>query len=167
MSCPWKKMKLQKKTLKELAGLVVIIIVTTLPFFHDFITERGVGPRSWVPIVGAEDFLTDNNGKVMGFSSYRVFLYTVLLHLFAHIGFLGWMMDAKGKSYRIALLAPVILSGYTVIIFIFNAKETVFNAVSTKFYITIITTLVVFVFYFLDRRNKLNLQNSKSEHASS
>jgi len=166
MSCPLKKMRLQKTTLCNLLAVVGIILVSTLPYFHDIITEKS-GIRPGVPIIGAEELFTDSHGKVMGFSSYRVFLYTLLIHLFAHIGFVGWMMDAKGKSYRIALAVPVILSGYTVALLLFNAKETVFNSTSIKFYITIAATMGVFIFYFLDRRNKLNLKKVENEHAGS
>lgn len=157
---PWIKMRLKRKTLKELMAVVGIVIISTLPYFHDVITERGVGTRSWIPNVGSESFFTGSDGKIMGFSSYRVFIYTVLIHLSAHIAFIGWMMDAKGKSYRIALLVPVILSGYTVAMFLFNAKETTFNSTSVKFYITIVVTIAVFIFYFLDRRNELNIASS-------
>ena len=159
-------MKVKRKTLKELLAVVGIIMISTLPYFHDVITEKGVGVRPSMPDIGVENFFTNDDKKVMGFSSYRVFLYYLFIHLFAHIGFVGWMMEAKGKSYRIALLVPVILSGYTVAMFLLNAKETTFNSTNAKFYITIVATIGVFVFYFLDRRNKLNLKNSKSENAS-
>jgi len=139
-------------------------VISTLPYFHDIITEKS-GLRSGVPIIGVEELFTDSNNKVMGFSSYRVFLYTLLIHLFAHIGFVGWMMDAKGKSYRIALLVPVILSGYTVALLLFNAKETEFNSTSVKFYITLLASLGVFIYYLLDHRNKLNIKKTESEHA--
>ncbi|WP_430907288.1 hypothetical protein [Maribacter sp. 2-571] len=150
-----------KTTLKELLVVVGIILVSTMPYFHDVITAKAVGVRPWIPQVGLQELLTNSNGRVAGFSSYRVFLYNLFIHLFAHIGFLGWMMDAKGKYYRIALLVPVILSGYTISIFLLNAKVTDYNDTSTKFYITIAATIGVFVYYFLDRRNKLNSEKSK------
>jgi hypothetical protein len=90
-----------------------------------------------------------------------------MIHVFAHIGFLGWMMDAKGKFYRIALLVPVILSGYTVAVILFNVREGPFNSVSTKFYITIAASIFVLVFYVLDHRNKLNTKKEETKHASS
>lgn len=136
---------------------VGIILVSTMPYFHDVITIKGEGLKSWVPTIGMIDFFTDSSGKVMGFSSYRVFLYYLFIHLFAHIGFVGWMMAAKGKSYRIALLVPVVLSGYTVALFLFNARETTFNSASFKFYLTIIITIAVLVFYYIDHKNKENV----------
>ncbi|GMN06306.1 hypothetical protein MTsPCn5_16950 [Croceitalea sp. MTPC5] len=159
-------MKLRKTTLYELVVVVGIIVVSTLPYFHDLVADRsGVKPN--VPVIGVESFLTGSDGKILGFSSYRVFLYTIMIHLFAHVGFLGWMMDAKGKFYRIALLVPVVLSGYTLAVILFNARQGPFNDVNTKFIITIVTSLGVLVYYILDHRNKLNLKKSKSNHASS
>jgi hypothetical protein len=159
-------MRLKKKTLCELLAVVGIVVVSTLPYFHDIITDQS-GTRQGVPVIGAEEVFTGSDGKIMGFSSYRIFLYTLMTYLFAHIGFVGWMMDAKGKFYRIALAVPVILSGYTVALILFNAKETTFNSTSAKFYITIATTIGVLVFYILDHRNKLNTRKEKSKHASS
>lgn len=153
-------MKLRNRTLCELSAAVGIIVVSTLPYFHDLVTDP-YGVREWVPVIGVERVLSQGEGDemvVMGFSSYRMFLYTFFIHLFAHIGFVGWMMDAKGKSYRIALVVPVILSGYTVALLLFNAKASEFNSTGVKFFITIIATIGVIVFYFLDRRRKLNLK---------
>lgn len=132
---------------------VGIILISTFPYLHDIIaTKEGV--KSWVPNIGMVDFLTDSSGKVMGFSSYRVFLYYLFIHLFCHIGFLGWMMDAKGKSYRIALLVPVVLSGYTFTLLLLNARATSFNYASTKFYIAIAIIIIVLVLYYIDHKNK-------------
>jgi len=160
-------MKLKKKTLKELLVVVGIIVISTLPYFHDIITDKGLGVKPSIPDIGAEAFFTNSDGKVMGFSSYRVFLYYLFIHLFAHIGFVGWMMDAKGKFYRIALWIPVILSGYTVAMFLLDAKETTFNSTNTKFYITIAASIGVLVAYVLDHRNKLHLKKEKNKHANS
>ncbi|PIB39079.1 hypothetical protein BFP75_00965 [Maribacter sp. 4G9] len=147
-------------------AVVGIVVVSTLPYFHDVITDQS-GTREGIPIIGAEELFTDSQGKIMGFSSYRIFLYTLMIYLFAHIGFVGWMMDAKGKFYRIALAVPVILSGYTVAVILFNAKETTFNSTSTKFYITIAATIGVLAAYILDHRSKLNLKKGEGEHAGS
>lgn len=156
-------MRLQTRTLYEILGMVGIILISTFPFFHDIILGRD-GLRGWVPDIGLEDFLTDSNGKIMGFTSYRVFVYTLGAHLFAHIGYLGWMMDAKGKYYRIALLVPVVLSGYTVAILLFNAKETAYNDTSTKLYLTLAITLAVLVYYVIDHRSETKLEKSRSEN---
>ena len=148
------KTKSRKGILKNLLAAIGIIFLSSLPYIHDMITIRGEGLQSWVPDFGLQELLTDKNGKVMGFSSYRVFIYTLSIHLFAHIGWVGWMLDAKGKSYRFALLVPVVLSGYTVALLLFNARATEFNEPDTKFYITIVLSILVIVNFFINNRNK-------------
>ena len=131
-----------------------IIFISSLPYLHDLITIRGEGLAPWVPDLGIEKALTDADGKVMGFSSYRVFLYTMLIHLFAHVGWVGWMLDAKGKSYRFALLVPVVLSGYTIALLLFNARATEFNEPDTKFYLTLFLSIIVILNFFINYKRK-------------
>lgn len=146
--------KSQRAILKSLLVSLGIIFISSLPYLHDLITIRGEGLAPWVPDLGIEKALTDADGKVMGFSSYRVFLYTLLIHLFAHIGWVGWMLDAKGKSYRFALLVPVVLSGYTVALLLFNARATEFNEPDTKFYLTLFLSIIVILNFFINYKRK-------------
>ena len=146
--------KSQRKILKNLMVSLGIIFISSLPYLHDLITIRGEGLAPWVPDLGIEKALTDADGKVMGFSSYRVFLYTMLIHLFAHVGWVGWMLDAKGKSYRFALLVPVVLSGYTIALLLFNARATEFNKPDTKFYLTLFLSIIVILNFFINYKRK-------------
>jgi len=146
--------KSQRAILKSLLVSLGIIFISSLPYLHDLITIRGEGLAPWVPDLGIEKALTDADGKVMGFSSYRVFLYTLLIHLFAHIGWVGWMLDAKGKSYRFALLVPVVLSGYTVGLLLFNTRATEFNEPDTKFYLTLFLSIIVILNFFINYKRK-------------
>ena len=131
-----------------------IVFISSLPYLHDVITVRGGEFKGWVPDFGLQELLTDSHGDIMGFSSYRVFVYTLLLHLFAHIGWVGWMLDAKGKSYRFFLLVPVILSGYTVALLLLNARATAFNEFDTKIYITLGLTIILILNFFINRKTK-------------
>lgn len=131
-----------------------IVFISSLPYFHDVITIKGEGLKGWVPDFGLQELLTDSNGKVMGFSSYRVFIYTLLIHLFAHIGWVGWMLDAKGKSYRFFLLVPVFLSAYTVALLLLNARATGFNKFDTKLYITLGLSIILILNFFINRKTK-------------
>ncbi len=146
--------KSQRAILKSLLVSLGIIFISSLPYLHDLITIRGEGLAPWVPDLGIEKALTDADGKVMGFSSYRVFLYTLLIHLFAHVGWVGWMLDAKGKSYRFALLVPVVLSGYTVALLLFNARATEFNEPDTKFCLTLFLSIIVILNFFINYKRK-------------
>ena len=112
-------------------GALVIIGLSTLPYFHDIITDVK-GLRSWVPVIGIENLLTDSNDKILGFSKYRVFLYTFLIFLFAAIGWGGWYRSAKNKFYGNALLLVFVSGAYHVILIVFNLRRSVFNELAPK-----------------------------------
>jgi len=128
---------------------VAIIGLSTLPFLHDIITEIGEGTRSFVPDLGLETALTDVEGYVLGFSSYRVFLYTLFIHLAMHIAFVGWWFAAQGKRYRPILLLPVAMTLYPILLIVSNARDTTFNEPSTKIYVLLALCLLVGInFYY-------------------
>ncbi len=128
---------------------LIIIGLSTLPFLHDIITEIGEGTRNFVPDLGIEKALTDRDGYVLGFSSYRVFLYTFFIHLGMHIAFMGWWFASQGKRYRPILLLPVTMTFYQLLIIISNSRDTTFNEPGTKLYIILgISLLLGFNFYF-------------------
>ncbi len=146
-----------KFTLKTVFKWVLIIGAAALPFFHDIITDRPSVVKSWVPILGIENLLTDNNGLVGGFGTYRAFVYYLLLHLYAHLGWLGAFIyfDLEIKKIRPFLLVPVIISLYSVIIFTLNWQETEFNKPNIKFYITIVVAVLLAInFFFNDKVEK-------------
>jgi len=93
--------------------------------------------------------VTNNQGDVLGFSSYRVFIYTFFIHLFAHIGYAAWFFEARGKLYRPFILVPVILSMYQIGIILFDWRFTDFNQPTIKFIITIsLSLLLAYNFYY-------------------
>lgn len=108
-----------------------IIGLSTLPYFHEFITNAE-GLKPWVPVLGVENFLTDSNNKILGFSTYRVFLYTFLIFVFASIGWAGWYRMAKDKYYGNALLLVLISGVYQVFLIVFNLRRTVLNELEPK-----------------------------------
>ncbi len=79
-----------------------------------------------------ENLLTDSKDKVLGFSKYRVFLYTFLIFLFASIGWWGWYQSAKNKIYGNALLLVFASGAYHVALIVFNLRRTVFNEFTPK-----------------------------------
>ena len=148
------------KTLKNLLAALGIIFISSLPYIHDMITFRNGDIKGWVPDFGLQELLTDTNGNVMGFSSYRVFIYMLFIHLFAHIGWVGWFFDAKGKSYRFFLLVPVFLSAYTVALLLLNARATEFNEPDTKFYITLGLSIILILHFFINRKEPKEDENA-------
>jgi hypothetical protein len=128
---------------------LAIYFCTTLPFLHDIITEKGTGIKNWVPNIGIEEFFKNaESKKVNGFSSYRTFIYFFLLHLFAAIGWIGWHKDSTGKPYKFLLLVPAILTLYTCLLILFDAKGSKFNEPGTKLIIAFIITASISIVFF-------------------
>ncbi len=141
-----------------------ILGLSTLPFLHDIITEIGEGTRSFVPDLGLESALTDREGYVLGFSSYRVFLYTLFIHLGMHIAFVGWWSAAQGKRYRPILLLPVAMSLYQVLIIISNTRDTAFNEPGTKLYVLLGLCLLLGInFYFNNAYRKNRKKTTETQ----
>tara|TARA_R110000744_G_scaffold128298_2_gene235307 strand:- start:2555 stop:3514 length:960 start_codon:yes stop_codon:yes gene_type:complete len=146
-----------KFTVKTVFKWLLIIGACTLPFFHDIITFRDATLKSWVPVLGVEKFLTDSEGYVRGFGQYRSLVYFLMLHVYAHLGWLGAFIyyDLGIKKIRPFLLVPVIISLYSVIIFLFNWQETGLNKPNIKFYITIVLAILLAInFFFNDKVEK-------------
>ena len=112
-------------------GALAILGLSTLPYFHEFITTS-TGLRPSVPHFGIEKLLTDPSGSVLGFSSYRVFLYTFLIFVFAAIGFAGWYAVAKHKYYRSAVLLVLLSGAYQLLLIVFHLRQSVFNETGFK-----------------------------------
>ena len=74
------------KILKSLLKAMMIILLSSLPYIHDLITIRDGNYKGWVPDWGIQNFLTDYNGYVLGFSTYRVFIYTIFSTYFYSFG---------------------------------------------------------------------------------
>jgi len=146
------KKKSKTKILDNFLKAMAIITLSSLPYIHDVITVSGEGLKDWVPDFGLQDLLTDSEGYTLGFSSYRVFVYTLLLHLFAHIGWVGWFFEAKGKLYRPFLLVPVALSLYQIGIILFNSRATTFNEPNVKIIITLIISFLLAINFFLNNK---------------
>lgn len=107
-------------------GALAIIGLSTLPYFHDFITNAE-GLKDWVPIFGIQDLLADSNNDILGFSSYRVFLYTFLISVFSTIGFWIWFRNSSKKYYCYAILCIAISSTYHLSLIIFMFRRTILN----------------------------------------
>ncbi|UZO80891.1 hypothetical protein NBT05_00035 [Aquimarina sp. ERC-38] len=134
---------------------LLLSLVAMLPFIHDIISVKGEGIKEWLPDFGIEETLTykneDGKTKVHGFSSYRTFIYFLLLHLFAAIGWAGWAKDAKpGQPYKFFLLVPAILAIYTVLVILFDARDSNYNEANTKIFIIIAVNFLL-MFWFLYR----------------
>ncbi|WP_298475287.1 hypothetical protein [uncultured Maribacter sp.] len=145
-----------KEILKELLKAMAIIILSSLPYIHDVITVRGGTFPAWVPDMGIQELLTNSEGYILGFSSYRVFIYTLFIHVFAHLGYLGWFFEAKDRLYRPFLLVPVSLSLYQIFVIMFDIRGTQLNTPNTKIILTIVISSLLAINFFFNNNKILS-----------
>lgn len=132
---------------------LAIFLASTSPYIHDIITLRGIGVKDWVPQLGIENYLTQSDGYVWGFNSYRVFLLTLSLQIFAQIGWAGWLHDSVYKLYRPFLVVPVALSLYQIVVILLAKTETTLNKPSIKLvFILAIGSVICYFYFFKNKR---------------
>lgn len=140
---------------------LLIFIASTGPYFHDIITAGGgLGVKEWIPQLGIEKILTDVEGYVWGFNSYRVLILTIVLQIFAQIGWAGWLHDSAYKIYRPFLVIPVGLSLYQIIVIILDQSDAYLNQADVKLFVILAISSVVCYFYFF--KNKRFNSNSEN-----
>ncbi len=153
---------------------ILLFLISVLPFYHDILTDRSGAVRSWMPNFGLGFLLTDVDGSVYGFLSYRALTYFLCIHLFAHICWIGWFMDARGEKYRPFLLIPMAQSLYQLIIIIMSWWQSRLNDVDIRLYITIVLGIILAInFYYnniyypkskIAQKNRTTIKSSENEN---
>ena len=140
---------------------LAIAFVSTFPYFHDIVTERFVGVKDWVPILGIEDFLTLGERDVWCFASYRVLLLTLFVQMCAQILWAGWWMDAKYSLYKPFLLVPVGLSMYQITMIVMVKTDAYLNKPDFKLLLVLVFGIILgILYYFKNKALPLNEQES-------
>lgn len=139
-------------TRKRIGTILLIFFVALLPFYHEILTVRAGGLRSWMPDFGIANILTDKNGYVRGLGSYRILVYFLCIHVFSHIGWICWFFDSRGKRYRAFLLVPVALSLYQVIVILMSWQKTEFNNPDFKIYTTLIISILLAINFYYNNK---------------
>lgn len=148
----FKRSSKKNLSLKLILLWAVIFVASTGPYFHDLITIRGIGIKEWVPQLGIENFLTDSEGYVWGFHSYRIFVLTLALQLFAQVGWAGWLHDAQYALYRPFLIVPTGLSLYQIIVILMDRTESYFNSPDLKLLLILASASIICYFYFFKNK---------------
>lgn len=113
---------------------VVICLMSFLPYIHDFNYFNG-----------KEGF--------SGFSSLRIAIYIIAIFLFGISGWVFAFINSKGKDYRIAILAPILMGVFQLFIYILDSRKTDFNAFNTKVVLNFSLILIItFIYYRLRKR---------------
>ena len=158
-----------KKTTYNLIVKVVgiaslITLIAMLPFIHDIITDKKDGIKSWVPDLGIEERLTYENEegktKVMGYSSYRMFLYFFFEYSFTAIGWFLAFFYSKNRPFRAFLLLPAFIALYNLLILLFDYRETTFNEANTKIFIILVLSFLLMIRFLYRHYKSLETQNN-------
>ncbi|WP_435624508.1 hypothetical protein [Flagellimonas sp.] len=83
-----------------------------------------------------------------GFSSLRIGIWVVSLFM---VGLSGWIfafLNSKGKQYRMAMLAPIFMLSFQLLIYLFDSRKTTTNEFSTKILLNLCLAVVLVVLYF-------------------
>jgi len=136
-------------------------LVSVFPYGHDIITSKTGELRAYIPNLGVEEFLTVND-TILGIKHYRVFLYTVLLHVFAQIGWVGWFFDARNRLFRPFIIVPVLFNLYEITIILINAQKVGFNKPDWKLYTVIILSILIAINLYFNSDKALRWMKKKS-----
>lgn len=140
-------------TVRLLGSWGGIFLVSMIPYLYDIVTLPGEGVKDWIPVLGIEKLLTVSEGNVWGFNSYRAFIYTLMVQVFAQIGWVGLLMDSKYKLYMPFVWVPVGLTLYQILLIIVQRSETHFNHPDNKFYLTLAIAFSAAVFFLYKNKN--------------
>lgn len=150
--------------IKVIGVASLIIVIAMLPFIHDIITDKKEGVKEWVPDLGIEERLTYKNeagsAKVMGYSSYRIFLYFFFEYIFTAIGWFLAFLYARHKAFRTFLLLPAFIALYNLLILLFDYRETTFNEANTKIFIILVLSFLLMTRFLYRHYKSLETQNN-------
>lgn len=161
-SKPLIKMLLSKKisgktnTRKNFKAALGILFVSLLPYLHNIVSYSNGEPKSWLPNLGIIEAITSADGKVLGFSTYGVFIYMASISFSYLFAWFCALHFAQNRPYRFVLYFPVALSAYQFLIVIFNLRHTQLNELSSKLIVFIIVALLCIFNYFLKKKNERN-----------
>lgn len=130
-------MKSRKTIFRDFLLAAFIMMVSFLPYIHDFDLFKGMKGFS-------------------GFSSLRVAMWSLSLYI---VGLSGWVMafvHAKDRSYRFAMLAPIFMCSFQMAIYLFDARNTSSNDFTFKTVLNFIFCGVVLVLFFYNKKKQIN-----------
>ncbi len=109
---------------------IIIALLSFLPYIHDF------------------DFFEGKKG-FSGFSSLRVAIFFISIFIIAISGWLFAFINSKGKSYRFAIIAPIVMLTYQLFIYVLDKRDSVVNDFNLKVVFNFLLYLIIIITYFL------------------
>lgn len=133
-----------------------ILLATMLPYLHSVISDIEGNPKKWIPNIGFVKNFSSMDGKILGYSTYEVFIYMASVNFSYMFAWLCALHFAQNRPYRFVLYFPAALSVFQFLLVIFNLRETQLNELSTKILIVLIVALILIINYFFNRTNERN-----------
>lgn len=98
--------------------------------------------------------LFDGMQGFSGFTSMRVALFITSIMFLALFLAICAFIESKGKMYRSAYLVPIVMLGYQLLVYLFNARDTSTNEFSTKviFQVLLFPTIILGAYYMGKKR---------------
>ncbi len=139
----------RKRVLDFLVAMAILVGLSSLPFLHELIIDENGSFSNWVPDLNIQGLLRDEEGRILGYTTYRVFLYYFSTEIAILIAFIGWYTVAKGKNryYTNALLLCTISVAYHLFLILTNTRKTQLNDFDLKLAATMVLAAVLFGFY--------------------
>ena len=114
---------------------LLIVALSFLPYMHDFKLFKGMEGFS-------------------GFSSLRIGIWVVSLFVLALSGWLFAIINAKGKTYRSIMLAPIIMLSFQLGIYLLDGRNTSTNEFSFKIVLNMIMAVTLVAVYYFNKMVK-------------
>lgn len=125
--------KKSKRTTSSSTIAVFILIVSFLPFLHDW------------------DYFSGKSG-FSGYSSLRIAVWVTSLFTIALSGWIVAFINSKGKPYRFVLLVPIAMLCFQLCIYVLDARKATINEFSNKIIINGVLIFALVAYYFVKRR---------------
>lgn len=138
---------------KSLMLWAALLLLSTFPFIDDMLIDSSKNLRGWVPVLGIERALTLEDGTVLGFNTYRVFLYEFLINLMGFVVWSGCFFDSKGKLYMLFFLVPVVLGFFELLIITMEWKLDAIGYPTWKLGLLLVTGFAAAIFFFVKNRH--------------
>ncbi len=130
--------------------MAILIGLSSLPFLHELIVNENGLFAWWVPDLNLRELLKDDKGHILGYSSYRVFLYYISSYTAILIALIGWYSVARAKNrfYANAILLCALSVVYHIFLILSNNRKTDYNALDPKLVGTAIIAAILFGIYY-------------------
>lgn len=131
-----KSTKTKSKTLTYSAVITLLIFTASfLPYLHDLKYFEGLDGFS-------------------GFSSFRTGIWVVCLFVWGVSGWITSFINSKGKTYRFALLVPIVMGLYQLIIYVLDSRELSVNDYSIKVGVNFFFIVLISSVYFYHKKKR-------------